>query len=221
MNNLTDNLTWIKDDLNGKVTLVAVSKNHPVSKIKEAYAAGQRNFDENKVQELMEKIDLLPKDIRWHLVGHLQTNKVKYIAPFIYMIHSLDSAKLAAEISAQAQKNERVIDVLLQVRIAKEETKFGLTEDDAEKIIKNQWAGDYPGISIRGLMGMATFTENESHVREEFKVLRDFFREVKEMHFTNEVSFDTLCMGMTGDYRIAIEEGSNMVRIGTAIFGSR
>jgi pyridoxal phosphate enzyme (YggS family) len=193
---------------------VAVSKMHPVEEIKVVYDAGQRNFGENKVMELMDKKDLLPTDIQWHVIGHLQTNKVKYIAPFVYLIHSLDSAKLAAEIDKQAKKCNRVIDCLLEIFIASEETKFGLSFEEAEDFLNNN-ASKFTNIRITGVMGMATNTENKEQVRREFKSMADFYKK-----YEKAFNFKHLSMGMTNDYKIAIEEGSNMVRIGSAIFNS-
>jgi len=193
--------------------LVAVSKTKPNELIIEAYGAGQRIFGENKVQELVEKEESLPKDIEWHMIGHLQTNKVKYIAPFVSLIHAVDSKKLIKEINKRAKQNNRVIPCLLQVHIAQEESKFGLDKDGVIEILKT----DFPNVSIVGLMGMATFTDNKNQVRKEFKYLKDSYDELKE----NQPNFSILSMGMSGDYSIAIEEGSNMVRIGSSIFGER
>jgi pyridoxal phosphate enzyme (YggS family) len=193
--------------------LVAVSKTKPNELIIEAYGAGQRIFGENKVQELVEKKESLPKDIEWHMIGHLQTNKVKYIAPFVSLIHAVDSKKLIKEINKRAEQNNRVIPCLLQVHIAQEESKFGLDKDGVIEILKT----DFSNVSIVGLMGMATFTDNKNQIRKEFKYLKDIFDELKE----SQPNFSILSMGMSGDYSIAIEEGSNMVRIGSSIFGER
>ena len=179
----------------------------------EAYVAGQRIFGENKVQELVEKKESLPKDIEWHMIGHLQTNKVKYIAPFVSLIHAVDSKKLIKEINKRAEQNNRVITCLLQVHIAQEESKFGLDKDGVIEILKT----DFSNVSIVGLMGMATFTDNKNQIRKEFKYLKDIYDELKE----SQPNFSILSMGMSGDYSVAIEEGSNMVRIGSSIFGER
>lgn len=203
------------------VNLVAVSKMHNVTEIEEVYNAGIKDFAENKVQELLSKQPLLPADIKWHLIGHLQTNKVKYIAPFIHLIQSVDSEKLLVEINNQAKKNNRVIDCLLQIHIAEEESKYGLDYNEAETILYSPLVNQLSNIRIAGLMGMATFTEDMSQVRSEFKKLKSFFDFVSQIKQVNSETFKILSMGMSGDHRIAIEEGSTMVRIGTAIFGER
>ncbi|MCO5259209.1 MAG: YggS family pyridoxal phosphate-dependent enzyme [Crocinitomicaceae bacterium] len=203
------------------VTLVAVSKTKPVEDILAIYNKGQRVFGENKVQEMCDKQAQLPTDIQWHLIGHLQTNKVKYIAPFVTMIHAVDSLKLLQEINKQAQKNNRTIDCLLQFHIAEEETKFGLNKDEAIELLESSEFQELKNIQIRGVMGMATFTDNTSSIRKEFGALVDQFNYLKETYFSNQPSFDTRSMGMSGDYEIAIEEGSTMVRIGSLIFGTR
>lgn len=208
-----NNILHLQKHLADNVHLVAVSKTKPNELIIEAYGAGQRIFGENKVQELVEKEESLPKDIEWHMIGHLQTNKVKYIAPFVSLIHAVDSKKLIKEINKRAKQNNRVIPCLLQVHIAQEESKFGLDKDGVIEILKT----DFPNVSIVGLMGMATFTDNKNQVREEFKYLKDIYDELKE----SQPNFSILSMGMSGDYSIAIEEGSNMVRIGSSIFGER
>lgn len=202
-----------KKHLADNVHLVAVSKTKPNDLILEAYEAGQRIFGENKVQELVEKEQSLPKDIEWHMIGHLQTNKVKYIAPFVSLIHAVDSIKLLEEINKRAKNNNRVIRCLLQLHIAKESSKFGLNKEGILEILESKFSN----VSIVGLMGMATFTSDEKQIREEFKYLKGFYDELKEQH----PGFSILSMGMSGDYDIAIEEGSNMVRIGSSIFGSR
>ena len=203
------------------MTLVAVSKTKPDEEIMEAYLAGQRDFGENKVQDLVAKKERLPGDIRWHMIGHLQTNKVKYLASFVYMLHGVDSLKLLDVINREAEKNQRVIDCLLQVRIAREETKFGLTEADLTELIGSGHYREMQHIRIRGLMGMATYTENSDQIREEFRHLKRIFDELKGSQFRHQPSFDQLSCGMSGDYELAIEEGSNMVRIGSLIFGPR
>ena len=207
-----------------KVTLVAVSKTKSVEDILGLYELGQKDFGENYVQELVEKYQQLPKDIRWHFIGHLQSNKVKLIAPFVHLIHSVDSEKLLKEINKEAKKNERVIDCLLQVHIAKEETKFGLDENELQQIIQalnlaNNTSEEksFKNISIKGLMGMASFTDDEKIVREEFQSLKTLFDQFTIHHSP----FIILSMGMSADYKIAIEEGSNMVRIGSLLFGER
>lgn len=203
------------------VTLVAVSKTHPDQAILELYQKGQRVFGENKVQELVGKFERLPKDIKWHFIGHLQSNKVKYIASFIDTIHSIDSLKILKEINKQAIKNERVIRCLIQVKIASEEEKFGIAPSDLpvffQEIKKEHWKG----ISIIGLMGMATFTDNMNQVKDEFKLLHQIFNEVKNSYFSPDDSFRELSMGMSEDFKIAVECGSTMVRIGSLLFGKR
>lgn len=206
----------ILSQLPENVKLVTVSKTNPAEKIKEVYDLGQRAFGENKVQELLEKQPVLPNDIEWHLIGHLQTNKVKFVAGFISMIESVDSEKLLKEIDKEALKNERKINVLLQVKIAKEDTKFGLTVDEAKDIFNKYLDGNYPNIEIKGLMGMASFVDNESQIREEFGILKQLFDEL-----SNLKPLETLSMGMSGDFPLAIECGSNSVRVGSAIFGER
>ena len=201
------------------VCLVAVSKTKPVEAIEELYALGHRDFGENYVQELQEKQQALPKDIRWHFIGHLQTNKVKQIVPFVYMIHGVDSEKLLSEIQKQAQKSGRIVDLLLQVHIAREETKFGLDVEELRKIATLAKANTFPDVRIRGLMGMASFTDNLSLVHEEFNHLRQIFEEIRGLLAIQEFNF--LSMGMSNDYKIAIEEGSTMVRIGSMLFGAR
>lgn len=216
---IASNIQQIKSSLPPLVTLVAVSKTKPVEAVMEAYNAGQRAFGENKVQEMTEKYEQLPKDIEWHLIGHLQTNKVKYIAGFVHLIHSVDSVKLLAEINKQAKKNNRTIDCLLQVHIAKEESKFGLSFEEVNSIFASGEFAAFGHVRVRGLMGMATNTDNEETIRSEFRSLSQFFNEVR-----SEIAppaFDILSMGMSGDYKIAIEEGSTMIRVGSTIFGSR
>ncbi|QKG80499.1 YggS family pyridoxal phosphate-dependent enzyme [Tenuifilum thalassicum] len=218
---IADKLNTIKSELPSHVKLIAVSKTHPVEAIMEAYNAGHRLFGENKVQELVSKYEQMPKDIEWHLIGHLQTNKVKYIAPFVSLIHSVDSLKLLKTINKEAAKNNRVIDCLLQVHIAQEETKFGLSTQELHDILKSPELDQLNNIRICGLMGMATFTDNIQQVRNEFRNLKNIFDEVKNANFQTESFFKEISMGMSGDYRIAIEEGSTMVRIGSNIFGHR
>ena len=211
--NIKANITNILLDLDEKVQLVAVSKTKPTNYIFEAYQAGQRIFGENKVQELIEKSAILPDDIQWHMIGHLQTNKVKYIAPFVSLIHSVDSKKLLIEIDKRAKQHERVIHCLLQIHIAQESSKFGLSENEALELLEMKLAN----VSIDGLMGMATFTDNKQQIRSEFKSLKNTFEKAKRKFHKLSI----LSMGMSGDYDIAIEEGSNMIRVGSSIFGSR
>lgn len=208
---ISKNFQNIKKELPNQISLVAVSKNQSYSKIMEVYESGHRIFGENKVQELVEKHEKLPKDIKWHMIGHLQSNKVKYIAPFVDLIHSVDSKKLLKEINKRASQNNRIIDCLLQIHIAVEKTKFGLLEKDVNEIlsVKNQ----YKNVNIKGLMGMATFTNNKTQIKDEFNYLLSVFNKYKVLN--------TLSMGMSGDYKIAIECGSNMIRIGSSIFGTR
>lgn len=216
----------ILEELNGKATLVAVSKTKPAEDIMELYNMGQRDFGENYVQELVGKYEQLPKDIRWHYIGHLQSNKVKYIAPFVHLIHGVDSLSLLKEINKQALKNNRIIDCLLQIYIAKEETKFGLDADELEAIITSDLS-ELKNIRICGLMGMASFSNNLDLVRSEFNHLKNLFDQYAQPQTTNQKlpttnhQLQTLSMGMSSDYKIAVEEGSNMVRIGSLLFGER
>jgi PLP dependent protein len=207
---------------NANATLVAVSKTKPVEALQELYNLGHRDFGENYVQELVEKQALLPQDIRWHFIGHLQSNKVKYIAPFVHLIHGIDSFKLLKEVNKQAGKNNRVIDVLLQVHIAQEETKFGLDATEVAEIFNNDsnYLAELKNIRIAGFMGMASFSNDPDLVRNEFKSLKKIYDNYVHMELAN-VRIRTLSMGMSGDYKIALEEGSNMIRIGSLLFGSR
>ncbi len=219
---ITDNITNLKTELDRvNVTLVAVSKTKPLTDLQEAYDAGQRIFGENQVQEMVEKYEQLPKDIEWHLIGHLQTNKVKYIAPFVSMIQSVDSMKLLLEINKQAAKNHRVIDCLLQVYIADEDTKYGLGFDEVIELLRSDEFAQLHHVRIRGLMGIATNTDNEKQIKEEFYELDTFFDGITQSFFRKDDHFDTLSMGMSSDYKIAIEQGSTMVRMGSTIFGGR
>jgi pyridoxal phosphate enzyme (YggS family) len=211
LNNLTPTST----------TLVAVSKTKPAEAIQELYDLGQRVFGENKVQELAWKYEALPKDIKWHAIGHLQTNKVKYIAPFISMIHSVESLKLIKEVNKQAKKNDRVIEILLQFRIAEEDTKFGLELSETQEILKSDFYKNAENIKVVGVMGMATFTDDKNQVRNEFQTLKNIFKELQEEFFESDDSFKEISMGMSGDYKLAVEEGSTMVRIGSLLFGAR
>jgi len=218
---IKENLTKIQSTIPSDVTLVAVSKTKPVSDLQEVYDAGQRVFGENKVQEMTEKYEILPKDIQWHLIGHLQTNKVKYIAPFVSLIHSVDSMKLLNEINKEAKKNNRVIDCLIQFHIAEEETKFGLSIEEAKELLESKEFVEMQNVSIVGIMGMASFTENIETVRHEFRVLESYFQILKSHFFKFNHHFKEISMGMSGDYLLAIEEGSTMVRVGSSIFGTR
>jgi pyridoxal phosphate enzyme (YggS family) len=216
---IAQNLVEVIATLPEYVTLVAVSKTKSAEEILEAYHAGQRHFGENKVQEMAAKADALPKDIMWHFIGHVQTNKIKYMAPFVHLVHGVDREKVLAELNKEAAKCNRIIDCLLQVHIAKEETKFGFDAAELKLLFEKNITKTYPNARICGLMGMATFTENSTQIREEFRGLKQLFDELK---FNNQHSaFTILSMGMSSDYRLAMEEGSTMVRIGTAIFGER
>lgn len=214
---IKERLVSIKSTLPQHVTLVAVSKTKPVEFIREAFEAGQKSFGENKVQEMEQKHQQLPADIDWHLIGHLQTNKVKYIAPFVKLIHSVDSEKLLKEIDKQGAKAQRVIDCLIQVHIAKEETKFGMSYEEAGSFFERKVFENYPYTRVKGLMGMASNVADESVIRSEFRGLKKFFDSLNERGFGLEI----LSMGMSHDYKIAVEEGSTMVRVGSAIFGER
>jgi len=219
---IQSNLENIKSTLPEKVTLVAVSKTKPVSDLMQAYEAGQRIFGENKIQEMTEKWEQMPKDIQWHMIGHVQTNKVKFMAPFVSLIHGVDSLKLLQEINKQAQKNNRVIDCLLQMHIAEEETKFGLNETELNEIldfIQNN-KEELQNIRVVGLMGMATFTDNQEQIKKEFTHLKTIFDKVNQLP-TSNIQLLTLSMGMSGDYKVAIDCGSNMIRVGSSIFGGR
>ena len=218
---IASNLKEIKTNLPSTVKLVAVSKTKPHEAVNEAYAAGQRIFGENKVQELCEKQEALPKDIEWHMIGHLQTNKVKYIAPFVSLIHGVDSLKLLKEINKQGLKNERKIPVLLQVFIAEEESKFGFDKAELVSLLESDAFSNFNNIEVHGLMGMATNTDNKLQVSKEFKGLKQLFDEVKTKYFKEDTTFSEISMGMSGDYDLAIEQGSSMIRVGSAIFGSR
>ena len=216
------NLTKLKRELDSyDAKLIAVSKTKSNEEIMEAYNAGQRIFGENQVQELADKYEHLPKDIEWHLIGHLQTNKVKYIAPFISLIHSVDSLKLLIEINKQAIKNKRIIDCLLQVYIADEDTKFGLGYDETIELLRSEEYAQLKNIRIVGLMGIATNTKLEKQINDEFNELKIFFEGIKQSFFRKEESFKEISMGMSGDYKIALENGSTMIRVGSTIFGNR
>ena len=217
---IAKNLTEIKSQLPAHVTLVAVSKTKPVSDLMEAYNEGQRIFGENKIQEMTDKWEQMPKDIEWHMIGHVQTNKVKFMAEYVSLIHGVDSLKLLQEINKQAKKHNRVIDCLLQIHIAEEETKFGLDEEELNYILTSDDFKSLENIKIVGLMGMATFTENQNQIEKEFNHLNSIFDKHSKLE-TSNLKLQTLSMGMSGDYQLAISCGSNMVRIGSSIFGNR
>ena len=217
---IQQNLLQIKSQLPSNVTLVAVSKTKPVEDLMEAYNAGQRIFGENKIQEMTEKWEQMPKDIQWHMIGHVQTNKVKFMAPFVSLIHGVDSLKLLQEINKQAKKNNRTIDCLLQIYIAEEETKFGLDEEELTSLLTSNEFQELKNIQIVGLMGMATFTANKDQIKKEFLHLKSIFDTNKNLK-SEICNLNTLSMGMSGDYQLAIECGSTMVRIGSSIFGGR
>ena len=216
MADITQNLKQFKSELPEEVTLVAVSKTKPNEDLQEAYDAGQRIFGENKIQEMTDKWEALPKDIQWHMIGHVQTNKVKYMAPYVNLIHSADRLKLFKEINKEAKKNERVIDVLLQVKIAEEDSKFGMPPEEAKAFLEENKAALYPNVNIVGLMGMASFVDDEVQIKREFAQLEKIYNTFKEQY-----AFSVLSMGMSGDYKLALEHGSTMVRVGSAIFGAR
>jgi len=219
--NIKNNISIFTKEMLPGCKLIAVSKTKPNEMIMEAYEAGQRRFGENRVQELAAKYDALPKDIEWHMIGHLQSNKVKMMAPFVHLIHSVDTLGLLEEINKQALKVARVIPCLLQIYVAKEETKFGFSEEEILDAFKNKAFDKFKNVEIKGLMGMATFTENKDQVRSEFKSLRALFEKLKSSSLPGNASMTELSMGMSGDYKIAMEEGSTMVRLGSSIFGGR
>ena len=218
--NIQENLKTIKSSIPEHVTLVAVSKTKPVSDVMEAYHAGQRVFGENKIQEMAEKFEELPKDIEWHMIGHVQRNKVKYIASFVSLIHGVDNFKLLNEIDKQAKKHNRVIDCLLQIKIASEESKFGMTPLEASDIIQSKDFSELKNIKVTGVMGMATFTDNLIQIEQEFKLLKSTFSNLKPLD-TDNCKLQTVSMGMSGDYKLAINCGSTMIRVGSSIFGVR
>ena len=211
-----NNLRSIIDNIPKKVSLVAVSKTKPVELIKNAYDCGQRDFGENKVQELVNKFELLPKDIKWHMIGHLQRNKVKYIAPFVYLIHSVDSVRLLNEINKQGKKNNKTISVLLQIDISDDNTKFGFSFNEIDTLLNSNLLNELNNVKIEGLMGMASFTLNEETIKNQFTSLKNLYHSYKK-----KLNFKILSMGMSGDYKIAIECGSNLIRLGSSIFGNR
>jgi len=221
MSNIAQNIADIVKQIDGRAKLVAVSKTKPNDAILDAYNAGQRAFGENYAQELVDKQTSLPNNIEWHLIGHLQTNKVKYIAPFVAWIHAVDSEKLLAEINKQAAKSNRTINCLLQVHIAVEESKFGFSPDEIKDFCSLLDLDMYPNIAIRGLMGMASFTDDTNIIRNEFQLLKQTFDALKQKHFSTQDNFKEISMGMSSDWPLAIEEGSTIVRVGSAIFGSR
>lgn len=221
MLDVAENIDILKSQIPENVKLVAISKTKPAELILRAYHSGHKIFGENKVQELAQKYEKLPKDIEWHMVGHLQTNKVKYIAPFVNLIHSIDSLKLLKVVNKEAQKSNRIVDCLLQIHIADEETKFGLSKLEVIDILNSEEYLNCKNIQIIGLMGMATYTNDIEHIRREFRYLKSVFDELKTQFFSDNGFFKEISMGMSGDYETAIEEGSTMVRIGSSIFGNR
>ncbi|MFT5963352.1 MAG: pyridoxal phosphate enzyme (YggS family) [Flavobacterium sp.] len=218
---IAENLLSIKNKLPEQIKLVAVSKTKPISDLMEAYEAGQRIFGENKIQEMAEKWEQMPKDIQWHMIGHVQTNKVKFMAPFVSLVHGVDSFKLLKEINKQAAKNDRIIDCLLQIHIAEEETKFGLDNSELKNILDSDEFNEMKNICITGLMGMATFTEDQNQIKKEFSHLKSIFDYLTTGSKTKNLEPKILSMGMSGDYKLAIEFGSTMIRIGSSIFGKR
>lgn len=218
---IATNLLNIKSQLPEHVTLVAVSKTKPVADLMEAYNAGQRIFGENKIQEMTEKWQQMPKDIEWHMIGHVQSNKVKYMIPYVKLIHGVDSLKLLKEINRLAVKWRKKVDCLLQIHIAEEDTKFGLDEKELNELLTSEEFKTFENIRVVGLMGMATFTENQEQIKREFHYLKSIFDQLQKLPTTNNLQPKTLSMGMSGDYQLAIECGSTMVRIGSSIFGTR
>lgn len=218
---IQEQIRIIKEGLPDNVRLVAVSKFHPIEALQEAYEGGQRIFGESKVQEMTQKYEALPKDIEWHFIGHLQTNKIKYMAPYVSLIHGVDSYKLLKEINKQAAKAGRIITCLLQIHIAQEETKFGFSIEECRTMLaEGQWKS-LDNVCIAGVMGMATNTDNENQVEQEFKVLADFFHEIKATYFKESPQFTEISMGMSDDYPLAIRQGSTLIRVGSRIFGER
>lgn len=223
--NIKQNLINIKSTLPDFITLVAVSKTKPLSEIMEAYNAGQRVFGENKIQEMTDKYEQLPKDIQWHMIGHVQRNKVKFMASFVSLIHGVDSFKLLSEINKQAQKHNRIINCLLQIKIASEDSKFGMTKNEASGILQSEEFSELKHIKVIGLMGMATFTNNQNQVKKEFLLLKNTFEELKQLETApdnyRDCQLNTISMGMSDDYLLAIDCGSTMIRVGSSIFGER
>ena len=218
---IKENLDKIRATVPAGVTLVAVSKTKPVSDLQEAYEAGQRVFGENHALEMRDKHESLPKDIQWHFIGHLQTNKIKYIIPYVTLIHSIDTANLLEAVNKEAKKHDRVVDCLLQFHIAQEETKFGLDLDEARQLLDSQDFKSMQNVRICGVMGMATFTDDEEEIRKEFKHLKAIFETLKTEYFADQPQFKEISMGMSDDYPIAIQEGATMIRVGSKIFGAR
>ncbi len=218
---ISENIRQLQKEIPSHVKIIAISKTHTPEQILEVYRTGHRLFGENRAQELIDKQPLLPEDIQWHFVGHLQSNKVKYIAHYVSLIHSIDSLKLLKEVNKQAQKNKRIIDCLLQFHIAQEESKYGLSQDEAAGLLGSEEYKKLQNIRIAGVMGMATYTDDMNRVRKEFQTLKRYFDFLKTDFFADDSGFSEISMGMTGDYKEAIKEGSSMVRIGTAIFGER
>lgn len=218
---IKDNIISYNNKINGNARLIAVSKTKPIEDLQEAYEAGQRLFGENKALEMRDKHEVLPKDIRWHFIGHLQTNKVKYIAPFVELIHSVDSLHLLQQINKEAIKNNRVIDCLLQIDIAHEETKFGLEEAEADELLSSEEFAKLENVRICGLMGIGSITDDKNKTKKEFNNLKEYFLKAKEKFFKSKTYFCELSMGMSEDFEIALEEGSTLVRIGSSIFGAR
>ena len=213
---IADNILRFRESIPPHVTLVAVSKTKPVADLMEAYEAGQRIFGENKIQEMTEKWEEMPKDIQWHMIGHVQTNKVKFMAPFVSLVHAVDRIKLLKEINKQALANNRVIDVLIQVKIAREDSKFGMAVDDVISLFQSKELDNYPNVNVVGLMGMATFTDDQRQVQAEFELLEGLF-----LRFRESANHTILSSGMSGDYKLAIDNGSTMIRVGSSIFGAR
>ncbi|MGM0531823.1 MAG: YggS family pyridoxal phosphate-dependent enzyme [Bacteroidota bacterium] len=218
---ISENIHRFRNELPDGVKLIAITKTKPNEAILEAYRAGHKIFGENKVQELVSKYEDLPKDIEWHMVGHLQSNKVKYIAPFVHLIHGVDRPKLFNIIDKEGKKNNRVLDVLMQFHIAREETKFGFDLQEAKEMLDSESFRNYAFIKVKGVMGMATFTEDMEQIRSEFRGLMNIFNELKDNYFPDDPGFKEISMGMSNDYQVALEEGSTMVRIGSLIFGKR
>jgi len=213
---IAENILRFRENIPSKVTLVAVSKTKPVSDLMEAYETGQRIFGENKIQEMTDKWEEMPKDIQWHMIGHVQTNKVKYMAPYVNLIHAVDRLKLIKEVNKQAAANNRVIDILIQVKIAREDSKFGMDVQETVKLFEENTLKNYPHVNVVGLMGMATFTDNEEQVSAEFELLEGLF-----LRFRESANLTILSSGMSGDYKLAIDHGSTMIRVGSSIFGAR
>jgi pyridoxal phosphate enzyme (YggS family) len=213
---IAENILRFRENIPSHVTLVAVSKTKPVSDLMEAYETGQRIFGENKIQEMTDKWEEMPKDIEWHMIGHVQTNKVKFMAPYVSLIHAVDRLKLIKEVNKQAKANDRVIDILIQIKIAREDSKFGMNVQDAVKLFEENTLENYPHVNVVGLMGMATFTDNQDQIAAEFELLEGLF-----LRFRESANLTILSSGMSGDYKLAIDKGSTMIRVGSSIFGAR